>query len=474
MTKPIEDSTNAAAIRAALDVPTTGALNTVGAVAQAAAETAAAKYTKPSTGITASDLASAAQTSLGKADSAIQDLAGMTAKFNAGTAPEKAAFQSSVSGYTPIAYTTMIPLTGSAMMPQQTVGAAITFTAAANPALMGTCRVRLIANGVNVPNFAAWAEYGSSGGWNNTSGIINHVDFWWDGVTYWYAVQQAANALPVTVPTVSSATIGSSTPTQITLVFSATLSGASVPAAGSFVITNSGGADTCTAVAVSGTTVTLTKSRTTLSGDVVTLAYTAPGSGYLVSPDGIAVGNFSGKAVSNQLASQNIRLATLGSFAESGDATAGYTYTATNGNLGTTLATNASHGIDADGYVQVKVAVTVAATGVFFLDDANDTANYAGSILGIQTNGAGSAYLIVRNGGANNAANGTAVLAAVNDMIRIERAGTIGYVRVSKDNGSTWTLLHTLTGVPTTKLYPKLNGGPTTAQWGPITGFGVS
>ena len=98
MTKPIEDTNNAAAIRTALDVPTTGALNTVGDAAQAAAETAAAKYTKPSTGIPASDLAAAAQTSLGKADSAIQDLAGMTAKFNAGTAPEKAAFQSSVSG----------------------------------------------------------------------------------------------------------------------------------------------------------------------------------------------------------------------------------------------------------------------------------------------------------------------------------------------------------------------------------------
>lgn len=97
MTKPIEDSTNAAAIRTALDVPTTADLTAVDDAAQAAADAAASKYTKPGTGIPASDLAATVQTSLGKADSAIQDLAGMTAKFSAGTAPEKAAFQASVS-----------------------------------------------------------------------------------------------------------------------------------------------------------------------------------------------------------------------------------------------------------------------------------------------------------------------------------------------------------------------------------------
>ena len=115
MTKPIEDTNNAAAIRTALDVPTTGALNTVGDAAQAAAETAAAKYTKPSTGIPASDLAAAAQTSLGKADSAIQDLAGMTAKFNAGTALEKAAFQSSVSGGRTLGVFSMLPIVRAAL-----------------------------------------------------------------------------------------------------------------------------------------------------------------------------------------------------------------------------------------------------------------------------------------------------------------------------------------------------------------------
>lgn len=119
MTKPIEDSTNAAAIRTALGVPTTAALD--------------AKYTKPSGGIPATDLdadpagrvlltatstserkqvlgldqvnntsdankpiSTAQQTALDAKMAAT--LPAMQAVFDAGTAPQKAAFQSSVSG----------------------------------------------------------------------------------------------------------------------------------------------------------------------------------------------------------------------------------------------------------------------------------------------------------------------------------------------------------------------------------------
>jgi len=71
MTKPIEDSTNAAAIRAALDVPTTAALTAVDAAAQAASSAAAGKYTKPADGIPAADLTAATQALLAKADAAL-------------------------------------------------------------------------------------------------------------------------------------------------------------------------------------------------------------------------------------------------------------------------------------------------------------------------------------------------------------------------------------------------------------------
>jgi len=120
MTKPIEDSTNASAIRTALDVPTNAALN--------------AKYTKPANGIPAADLeadpagrvlltatsaaerkqvlgldqvdntsdankpvSTAQATAIGAKMGAT--LPALQSVFNGGTAAQKADFQSSVSGY---------------------------------------------------------------------------------------------------------------------------------------------------------------------------------------------------------------------------------------------------------------------------------------------------------------------------------------------------------------------------------------
>ena len=126
MTKPIEDSANASAIRTALDVPTNAALT---AVSQAAA----AKYTKPANGIPATDLdADPAGRTLLTATSAAErkqvlgldqvnntsdankpvstaqatalaakmdaTLPALQAVFDGGTAAQKATFQSSVSG----------------------------------------------------------------------------------------------------------------------------------------------------------------------------------------------------------------------------------------------------------------------------------------------------------------------------------------------------------------------------------------
>jgi hypothetical protein len=102
MTKPIEDSTNAAAIRAALDVPTTAELTAVDDAAQAAASAAAEKYTKPVDGIPAADLTAATQARLAKADAALPGNADALADLLEAaptTAPASLArIQSSVSG----------------------------------------------------------------------------------------------------------------------------------------------------------------------------------------------------------------------------------------------------------------------------------------------------------------------------------------------------------------------------------------
>ena len=373
--------------------------------------------------------------------------------------------------YTSFAQT--VPLNGLFVMPPQTIGSALAFTPAASPAIFGRCYVRLLANGTNAPDFSSFTHHGSSSGWDNTSGILNYVDFWYDGVTEFYAVNQDVDAAPVVIPSVSAAEISASTPTVVTLTFSSSMSAASVPAASAFVISNSGGADTVTNVAISGATVTLTKSRSTLSADVVTLAYTTPGSNPLVSSAGVAAASFSGRAVNNGLATQAIRLSTLTSYTESGSAGAGYSYTATSNSL-SALASNADKGLTGDGYIYAKIAGSVTGTSLFFLDDANDATTYTGNVFGAQLNGNGSPYLIAASGAANGAANGTATNAAINDIIRLRRAGSIGYVEISKDAGATWILLNTRTGITTATLYPKCNGGPTGAVFGPIFGFGVA
>jgi Putative flagellar system-associated repeat len=382
--------------------------------------------------------------------------------------------QSSVSGAFAVSFTATVSLSGNKVMPQQTVGGALAFTLAASPILFGQCYVRLVADGANAPTFPGFTEHGSSAGYNNTSGIINGVTFWHDGTTAWYSVQQAANAVPVVVPSLSSATITAASPTQIQLVFADTLNSASTPNPSAFVIANTGGSDTVTGVAISGNTVTLTKSRTTLSTDVVTISYTVPGTSALVSNSGVSVGAITAAAVNNQLAIQVIRLSSLVGYTESGNAS-GYSYTSTT-NSASSVAGIANLGIAGDGYVTFPLSATAVGLLILGLDNANDGANYTSVDFGIQSNGIGSPYVLILNGSANNAANGTATTCATGDLLRIQRTGTVGYARISKDGGATWILLHTMaSGLTSAKLWPKINGGaPSPIVIGPVTAFGAT
>jgi hypothetical protein len=102
-------------------------------------------------------------------------------------------------------------------------------------------------------------------------------------------VAAAINSVPVVG---IGAGVASATPTKLVVTFSDTLLSSSVPATGDFVITNSGGADSVTAVSVVGATVELTKSRTTLANDVITVAYTQPVSGQVKNLAGSAAPSF--------------------------------------------------------------------------------------------------------------------------------------------------------------------------------------
>lgn len=99
----------------------------------------------------------------------------------------------------------------------------------------------------------------------------------------------------VTAPTLSSALAAQGAAT-ITLDYNETLAPAP-PATSAYTITNSGGADTVVSVAITGTTVTITKSRTTMPGDTITINYTAPVTNPIADNATNATANLTGQAV---------------------------------------------------------------------------------------------------------------------------------------------------------------------------------
>lgn len=97
-----------------------------------------------------------------------------------------------------VAFSAEIPFTGNKFMPQQTVTGALGFTVAASPAKGAHCYLRLLADGAHAPSFIGMKEWGGSAGYDNRAGIVNEIDFWYDGNDAWYCINQAVGATPET------------------------------------------------------------------------------------------------------------------------------------------------------------------------------------------------------------------------------------------------------------------------------------
>lgn len=112
-----------------------------------------------------------------------------------------------------IAFSTAVPLShpGQAYMPQTNVTGPMTFTPAANAVRGALTYLRLVADGVNIPNFSAFKEWGGSLGYDNRNGIINQVQFFYDGTDAWYSASQAVGATPVAAPDTTAPTLTSPT-----------------------------------------------------------------------------------------------------------------------------------------------------------------------------------------------------------------------------------------------------------------------
>lgn len=130
--------------------------------------------------------------------------------------------------------------------------------------------MRLVADGViaNVPTFVGATQVTGSSGWDNTAGMVNLVQFQYDGSTYWFSIVQAAGGSVVDLqqPSRVSATINS-TGNLVTILFNDSLLASSLPIASEFT-----GA-TITASAISDKTITLTLSPAIATGTTFNLAY---------------------------------------------------------------------------------------------------------------------------------------------------------------------------------------------------------
>ena len=183
-----------------------------------------------------------------------------------------------------ITFSGTVPFTQNAVMPRQQVRGAVAFAPNAAGAVPGaTVETSLVADGTNAPSFSGFKEWGGSAGFLNAAGTVNYVQFRFDGLDYTYSVVQVINPVAAPMLTGTAANSGQNT---ISLTYSKALNTGQVPASSAFALTNSGGTQTVSGVAIAGSTITLTTSRTMASTDTVALAYTPPATNPIASSDG--------------------------------------------------------------------------------------------------------------------------------------------------------------------------------------------
>jgi hypothetical protein len=444
-----------------------------------------------------------------------------------------------------IAFATAIPLTqiGTSYMPQQSIASVLAFTPAANPVKGALVYLRLLPDGVNIPTFVGFKEWGGSLGYLNTNRVLNEIQFFFDGSDSWFSISQAvgATAEPITATAITMTGPDSGIVSTASSVFTIASNGTLV---GSHTVTPSdaggGGAFTPTSVTISSGSPSLTFTYTpnatvatrtisavdaagltapanitynvtasatvpatmgapgaTAGDTTAALTWTLPSNGgaaltsITVTPfigaTAQAASTFGAAAVSGSVtgltnttaytfkvhannsvgagvdsaASNSVtpvtaagpRFASLASVAESG--TGPYTYT---GGGGSAFSAASAMGVThlqsgVDGRMDYKVINEVTGNYpefIFGLTASATAVIYQSLAYGLYVGGSSSNYQIVTGGAIGGATVATAH--AVNDIVRLERSGTVINIRVSKDAGATYTTIHSFAGAPTTVL----------------------
>lgn len=267
-----------------------------------------------------------------------------------------------------------LDMAGTTYMPSTTVAGALAFSPAASPVQGALVYVRLTADGANTPTFSGMKEWNGSSGYDNRSGVVNVVQFFYDGADTWYSIAQAVGATAATATaTVSSVTVSPSTASVGgggAQTFTATVAGTNSPTqsvtwsatAGSI---TSGGVFTAPAATGSTQTITVTATSTldgTKSGTatVTVAASAATVSGVTVSPSTASVSGGGTQQFTATVAGTNSPAQTVTWSATAGSITTGglFTAPAATGSSQTVTVTATS---TVDGTKSGTATVTVAA-----------------------------------------------------------------------------------------------------------------
>ena len=352
------------------------------------------------------------------------------------------------AGVRDIPFAVSVPLStaGQAFMPQTAVTGALTFTPAAAAVRGALVYLRLVADGANLPNFAAFKEWGGSLGYDNRAGIANQVQFFCDGTDSFVSISQAIGAVPLPIAATAVTMTG---PT------------AGVVGSESTVFTVGTNGTRAAAVTVTPTPVT----GVTFSPSSVTLPIGSATASFTATPTTtgaktIAVTNSAGltnpAAITYTVADQPSafpRMGTLLREVESG--TGPYTYTGSGavgfgGNTGDSVGTTRLlAGVDGSMTIKLLTVGVVGGNEVLFGIDVS-SANLTYQNLDFAVIGHTDGYQVLRNG-TSDPQSGT-VFGAVNDLVRFTRSGATGVFEVSKNSGSTWVNVGTYS-VPTGAMY---------------------
>jgi hypothetical protein len=157
------------------------------------------------------------------------------------------------------------------VMTQHVIIAPLTLSINSTDAVPGaTVLMRIVADGVlaNVPKFVGSTQVTGSSGWDNTAGMVNLVQFQYDGSTYWFSIVQATGGSVVDLqqPSRVSATV-SSDGSKVDILFNEDILATSLPTSVDFT-----GA-TVSSASIVNKTVTLTLSPAKVTGTTFNLAY---------------------------------------------------------------------------------------------------------------------------------------------------------------------------------------------------------